>query len=419
LKLPTSEQGLRKANGRPTPLRSAGPGGLLRRCKALYVKTAILTANFLALFVLVNLALGALFWAANRESSQTRRQSTDASVDHGGRRFFDEDGSPVDNGRRGPYQLKYFDFRAYGSADPEVVSAILDDFHVNVVNDSFGLPVRRTANPAPQGRTRLLIFTFGGSTTFGYNVADEETWPSHLAKTLDRRAPQVGLPVDVQVVNYGKAYYYPSQEVVLLAHLLLRGAKPDLVVFLDGVNWGDAEDVPRFTAWARQAFREVQFPPAPSRLEAIAWLPLARFAHAVRGRLGPRDDAAVRPALRLMPAADEVYRRFSESWRLVEAICATHGIRSVVALQPSAVVNYPLHLHRNPGRLAGLRPLATAVYQRLGDYKPLLHLENAFVSFGPNRRAVIDDVHYSPDFNRYLAEQVAAEVLARLVDHPL
>ena len=74
---------------------------------------------------------------------------------------------------------------------------------------------------------------------------------------------------------------------------------------------------------------------------------------------------------------------------------------------------------KRSGAAVLISALAPAVYQRLGDYKPLLHLENAFVSFGPDRRAVIDDVHYSPDFNRYLAEQVAAEVLARLVDRPL
>src|SRR5262245_14191728 len=48
--------------------------------------------------------------------------------------------------------------------------------------DSAGF--RRTAAPRQQAGNPLDVFVFGGSTTFGYGVADAETIPSHLQRAL-------------------------------------------------------------------------------------------------------------------------------------------------------------------------------------------------------------------------------------------
>jgi hypothetical protein len=37
----------------------------------------------------------------------------------------------------------------------------------------------------------------------------------------------------------------------------------------------------------------------------------------------------------------------------------------------------------------------------------IIDLTNLFELWGDNRKVIVDDVHYSPGFNRFLAQQVA------------
>ena len=69
------------------------------------------------------------------------------------------------------------------------------------------------------------IWFFGGSTAFGYGVADYETIPSYLEK-LEKN----------KVINFGRGYYYSAQENILLTQYLKLGIKPIKVIFFDGMN---------------------------------------------------------------------------------------------------------------------------------------------------------------------------------------
>lgn len=72
---------------------------------------------------------------------------------------------------------------------------------------------------------RDAIWFFGGSTTFGYGVTDEESIPAHLEKAI-------GQPV----MNFGVAAFFSAQENLLLVQFLRFGYRPSEVVFLDGIN---------------------------------------------------------------------------------------------------------------------------------------------------------------------------------------
>jgi len=69
------------------------------------------------------------------------------------------------------------------------------------------------------------IWFFGGSTSFGYGVADFETIPAYLEKLSGQK-----------VVNFGRGYYYSAQENLLLTQYLKMGITPKKVIFFDGVN---------------------------------------------------------------------------------------------------------------------------------------------------------------------------------------
>lgn len=75
---------------------------------------------------------------------------------------------------------------------------------------------------------------FGGSTTFGFGVADRETIPAYLQSAL-------GTPV----LNFGVRAYNSALETRLLAHYLRLGFVPSEVLFLDGINEACEPDLPQ------------------------------------------------------------------------------------------------------------------------------------------------------------------------------
>jgi lysophospholipase L1-like esterase len=87
--------------------------------------------------------------------------------------------------------------------------------------------------PNRGGRDRpvLHLFMVGGSTTWGTGVRDDHTLPSLLARRFATNPNY-----DVEVTNLGQIGYVTTQELILLYQLLRRGQRPDLVIFLDGVN---------------------------------------------------------------------------------------------------------------------------------------------------------------------------------------
>ncbi len=97
--------------------------------------------------------------------------------------------------------------------------------------DSLGR--RRTVPAVPQARRR--VFAFGGSTMWGTYQADSATIPSRMAARL----AACGLD-DVELVNFGESGRTVFHELIELQLQLRDGARPDAVVFYDGINDGFA-----------------------------------------------------------------------------------------------------------------------------------------------------------------------------------
>lgn len=85
----------------------------------------------------------------------------------------------------------------------------------------------------PSSKDTIDIFFFGGSTTFGFNVADNETIPSQFLQLYQSKYPNGR---SVRVFNFGTPTYYSYQELMLFTKLLFEGQRPDIVIFIDGVN---------------------------------------------------------------------------------------------------------------------------------------------------------------------------------------
>ena len=71
------------------------------------------------------------------------------------------------------------------------------------------------------------IWLFGGSTTFGYGVKNDETISAYLEKLFNKK---------YRIINFGSGFYYSTQERILFHNLLTKLPAPFAIVFIDGLN---------------------------------------------------------------------------------------------------------------------------------------------------------------------------------------
>lgn len=413
----------------------AQPWAYLGRC---YRGLAIFLLNTIVLLVAVNLLIQLV-----EVLSATRVTTKRAAVERTG--LFQEDGAPRQNGRRTPYQMQWFDMTAYEGHDPVYVGRVLDEFQalakkgfiyqpwvqnaetpyagqlVTVELDATGLPVRRTKNPDQDASTEAIwVYTLGGSTTFGYHVSDEHTWPTYLSQILNEKARDQGLDRQVRVVNYGRSGYTPSQEQALITDLLKCGHRPSLVIFMNGVNWGPVEDIPYHSIRVERAVVEAQFGTRGPGF-SMNWLPMARLARSIRSIAQPDSAPAARAEtyrsfgfVSSDRDVDWILRRFETCRDLSRAACNLFGVRTLFFLQPDAVHNYPFNLFRpsvpkkEMQELVGRRASREKFYEKAKLADDVIYLGDLFEAWGNDRKAVVDNCHYNPGFGRFLAEKIGA-----------
>ena len=406
---------------------------LLKRTNLAYSTVAVVLLNTVVLVIVLNALLYGVFYVRDtitqmREPKKPPTTQPKRPPDDG--KLFNSDGSPARTKKRSQYQLEWFDYAAYtdGAISKEYVAEVLDDFYdhgrlgfvfqpwvqfsepefsgkrLHMDRDARGFPIRRTINLKEDGLSIAHVFVLGGSTTFGAHVSDEHTWPTYLSAILNDRAKGV----HIAVTNYGHVFFNPSQEAVLLADLLKSGHRPSLIIFMDGVNEPTPTDVPLFTQQAAEVFRLSQCP--PSYAEQYAWIPIVRLANFFRRRMtGMTVHANVgRPShndLHIQTAING----FRQSRDIARAIAKLYDVPTLFFLQPNAFYNYNLSLYRLtsiPKGFLEYRRFVNAVYPQLKADPAYIDLSDLYEEWG-HRKAMVDDVHYSPAFNQFLATQVA------------
>jgi hypothetical protein len=87
-------------------------------------------------------------------------------------------------------------------------------------------------------------------------------------------------------------------------------------------------------------------------------------------------------------------------------------------LQPNSVYNYNTHLFRNQSSLQKLldkREFVTGIYEQLKADNGYINLSDLFAEWG-DRKAIVDDCHYSPSFHEFLAHRVAEFIHLNLLE---
>ncbi|MBX9783329.1 MAG: SGNH/GDSL hydrolase family protein [Chitinophagaceae bacterium] len=238
-----------------------------------------------------------------------------------------------------------------------------------------------------KGNDTLVIWFFGGSTTYGFNVADNETIPSQFA-LLYRQCSECKNSLVVR--NFGIPYFFSYQEYKLITHLLGQNKPPDFVIIADGLN-----DV----KYERNSIDQQPF-----------------FADQIKELM--RNGSSIfdqnqKTAVHLSEdeKSKKIISNYLEAVERTEDLAKRYNFKPLFVIQPVPFYKYERQ-QTDPVCSKSVLPLFQSVYPQLEKkfenhpgklYLGNLHKDAPLIPY-------IDAVHYSPAFSK----QIASAIFERL-----
>ncbi len=273
---------------------------------------------------------------------------------------------------------------------------------------------RATAAPSPKlpHQTDLTVWTFGGSTMFGWGMPDSQTIASHLQTVLQERLPER----HVRVVNHGHSYYFSSMELGLLIALLREEPKPDVVALLDGLNDGAvltwSLPVPFFsdvayTAWDSERQKRYRLESeGPWFTVHDSFPPLRLLRRRTESRPGPGFRLPRKSRYRQQPEDPVAFAlsHFEANRRMLHAVGEALGVETYQFLQP-------LRRLAAGERGAKEQRLLIAFYDALLEERPE-GLHSIVDALEGLERPYVDPTHYS-DEGSYRVALAMAEIILK------
>lgn len=203
--------------------------------------------------------------------------------------------------------------------------------YVNVSKEGFRLSKNQRPWP-PDFSNDYVVFVFGGSTTFGYGLSDEETVASCLQECMAKARP------NVSVYNFACGFYYSSQERVLFEKLIEDGFRPHVAIFIDGLNdFYHTDQGPRYTEALRRA---MDAPCLTGLMQCLRKLPLMSIFARLAGK--PRWGSVPEAVYDDPEALSRCLSRYLNNKKIIEAVSKGCGVECLFAWQPVPVYGYNL-----------------------------------------------------------------------------
>ncbi|MGE4281480.1 MAG: SGNH/GDSL hydrolase family protein [Magnetospirillum sp.] len=262
------------------------------------------------------------------------------------------------------------------------------------------------------GTSGPRVVVFGGGTTFGHGLADGETIPASLSDSLQKAG------IAAQVENRASPGWYSTQDRVAFAEMLATGDKPDVAVFVHGLDDFLRCGQPEGTAWSTRLAETG----APIGLQQVVrQSSLAGLLRKLGGKSQVDQDLENSQACTSDSQVDSSLARLDANRRLIAAMAERFGVKVLFVQQPVPTFHYD-----NAKRAVPLGPdqmspyVATAKgYARLAEKRgtgslyeqDLLWLAELEPAEG---NAYVDAVHYSPVFAKLIGEKLAERVAQML-----
>ncbi len=283
---------------------------------------------------------------------------------------------------------------------------------LNILTDPRGFEYRSNGTSDSPSSPVNEIYLFGGSTTFGYGVGDDWTIASRLEKTLNQRGAHW------RVRNYGRASYSWFQELVLMARLIEAGARPNHVVFMEGVNLPRGCGAPNDSAvlarlWDQMQFRGYREPIALS-------FPLIRWINSWREEYNRKLFLSRYPTPPEGTFAEEVAltkSSYVNVTRSRNSVAKEFGAIPHFFWQPSRTYHCRIKENQVPAEWLPSFKLIAAMAETMSDVSlpDYTFLGELCAQEANPDLLFVDKVHYSPYFNDQIAQRIARRINGRQV----
>ena len=252
-----------------------------------------------------------------------------------------------------------------------------------------------------------VIWIFGGSTVFGYGVKNDETIPAYINKIFP----------DYTVVNMGHGSYYSTSERILFNEKLSEGLVPEIAVFVDGLNDFYYFNIPNISGASKKIRKYLNRTSSGINLDfkflnkSYFWMYLhsslkPKLKKIISDPEGNGSSSLAQPDSILLKVIDRL--RFNFLAR--QSIGDINGVKVLNVLQPvpgygigHKTSKVPTHLLRLEGHVNSARG-----YQLIEEEKFNLSVSYLDLSsLSIDEPMYIDTVHYSPEFNKQIAERIS------------
>ena len=274
--------------------------------------------------------------------------------------------------------------------------------YVNV--NEYGLRQNST-NPIIMKELNDSIWFFGGSTTFGYGVTDQESIPAQLEKLLKTR-----------VFNFGRGYYYSAQENQLFRQYLKAGHRPRLALFLDGINErctiGVYQDSMK-AIFNKAANYSWDFAEAVSPAVVLTDKLITKLGSKMPERGAATSTTSTNTIHDISCAAYGVDQPLTNvlQQNLLERqyLCAQYSVKCITYVQPFAGV-HGVHTDEKalkPGERTTMKEQFTLLETVWAD-SGAIFITSALDNL--KKHAYVDNYHYSAAANELLAKEIAIKL---------
>lgn len=275
------------------------------------------------------------------------------------------------------------------SYEPWMMFRVADHHSSNVNVNGF----ERASSPSEyintSSKDTVDIFFFGGSAMYGYNAADTQTIPSQIVKLIQKN----NSVKSVRVRNFGIPHYYSKQQLMLLTALLFQDQKPDIVVFLSGMeDFYSARmlyyDRPFYSYALQQSFEGKMLQKRdPSFVDSTAQF---------------YDDP---PGVNADQFNNTLYNKYVSNLKNVSMLCDKAGIKSYFFCQPVPFYNFSAPVKETfKGNYARFERIYPMMEKNADSVHNLHFLGNMLKN--ETASAFIDGVNYSPGFSQKISAEI-------------
>ncbi len=300
----------------------------------------------------------------------------------------------------------------------EFKEAPLKGKFVNI--DPNGFRKIRDQGPWPPDPHDFVVFVFGGSTTFGAGVPDDQTIVSYLQETMRKSFSDNKSSRKVCMYNFGHSYYYSSQELALYQKLLRDGFIPNMAIFIDGLNdFYFIHGEPQYSnirGEITDAFKKMKY--------QIWWeifgkkLTIYRAVKDIQARIKNNDKAAKITDYKDPKLLEGVIHRYFENKEMIEAISSIHEVTPIFVWQPVPTFEYDLKNYIFSEKQFGLYTYAKYGYVQMAEKIKKNGIGNNFFWCADLQKdfqgtIYLDKVHYSPMMCKRIADRICDLLMSR------